>query len=51
MWTNIRFKFIGLCRKQIFYETVSNGKCCESKFCLELLSAIHDRRARKFDLR
>jgi len=26
-------------------------KCCQSFFCFELLSAIHDRRASKFDLR
>jgi len=26
-------------------------KCCQSYLCFELPSAIHDRRARKFDLR
>ena len=26
-------------------------KCCQSYFCFELPSVVHDRRARKFDLR
>jgi len=26
-------------------------KCCQSHFCFDLPSVVHDRRARKFDLR
>jgi len=38
-----------------FYQTVQNWyidlvKCCQSYFCCELPSVLHDRHARKFDI-
>jgi len=49
---------LGFCRryKQIFMKLFKTGyidlvKCCQSYFCFELSSVLHDRRARKLDIK